>query len=43
MNANVRMPMDARAAAEVDEGVLEVLVCRTLNDIVQAIAVRAMV
>ena len=43
MNANVRMPMDARPAAEVDEGVLEVVVCRTLNDVVQAIAVRAVV
>ena len=43
MNANVRMPLDARPPAEVDEGVLEVVVCRTLNDIVQAIAVRAVV
>ena len=43
MNANVRMPMDARSAAEVDEGQLEIMVCRTLPDIMQAMAVRTLV
>jgi predicted GNAT family N-acyltransferase len=43
MNANVRMPLDARAAADVDEGQLEVVVCHSLNDIMQAIAVRSIV
>ncbi len=43
MNANVRMPLDARPTAEVDEGRLEVAVCRTLPDIMQAMAVRTLV
>jgi predicted GNAT family N-acyltransferase len=43
MNANVRMPMDARAAAPVDEGRLEVSICRTLDDLMQAMAVRTLV
>ena len=43
MNANVRMPMEARPAAEVDEGLLEVVVCRTLQDLMQAMAVRTLV
>ena len=43
MNANVRMPLDARASAEVDEGQLEIVVCRTLPDIMQAMAVRTLV
>lgn len=43
MNANVRMPMDARATAEVDEGHLEVVICRTLPEIMQAMAVRTLV
>lgn len=43
MNANVRMPIEARAPAEVDEGQLEVAVCSTLPDIMQAMAVRALV
>jgi len=43
MNANVRMPLDARPPAEVDEGLLEVVVCHTLNEIMQAVAVRAVV
>ena len=43
MNATVRMPLDARAPAEVDEGRLEVSVCRTLDDIQKALAVRALV
>ena len=41
MNANVRMPMDARAVSDVDDAELEVVVCRTLPDIMQAMAVRA--
>lgn len=43
MNANVRMPMEARPRAEVDEGLLEVEVCRTLDDLMQAMAVRTLV
>jgi predicted GNAT family N-acyltransferase len=43
MNANVRMPLDARAPAEVDEGQLEIAVCRTMHDIMQAMAVRTLV
>lgn len=43
MNANVRMPLEARATAEVDEGRLEVVVCRTLPDLMQAMAVRTLV
>lgn len=43
MNANVRMPMDARAVAEVDEGCLEITVCRTLDDLMQAMSVRTLV
>lgn len=43
MNATVRMPLDARAPAEVDEADLEVIVCRTLPEILQAIAVRTLV
>lgn len=43
MNANVRMPLEARAPAEVDDADLEVVVCRTLPDIMQAMAVRTLV
>jgi predicted GNAT family N-acyltransferase len=43
MNATVRMPMDARAAGQVDDARLEVRVCRTLDDIQKALAVRALV
>lgn len=43
MNANVRMPMEARPRAEVDEGLLEVAVCRTLDDLMQAMTVRSLV
>ncbi|MEK7430569.1 MAG: GNAT family N-acetyltransferase [Pseudomonadota bacterium] len=43
MNANVRMPLEARATTEVDEGQLEVVVCRTLPDLMQAMAVRTLV
>lgn len=43
MNANVRLPLEARAAAEVDEARLEVAVCRTLDDLMQAMAVRTLV
>ena len=43
MNANVRLPLEARARAPVDEGQLEVMVCRTLPDLMQAMAVRTLV
>jgi predicted GNAT family N-acyltransferase len=43
MNANVSLPLEARARAEVDDGELVVSVCRTLDDIMQALAVRAVV
>ncbi len=43
MNAPVRMPMEARAPAEVDDGRLMVDVCRTLPDLMQAMAVRTLV
>jgi predicted GNAT family N-acyltransferase len=43
MNANVRLPLEARATTEVDEGELEVVVCRTLPEIMQAMAVRTLV
>lgn len=43
MNANVRMPMDARAVTDIDDAELEVVVCRTLPDIMQAMAVRSLV
>jgi predicted GNAT family N-acyltransferase len=43
MTANVCLPLEARAPAEVDEGQLVVSVCRKLDDIMQAIAVRALV
>jgi predicted GNAT family N-acyltransferase len=43
MNATVRMPLDARAPGEVDEADLEVIVCRSLPEILQAIAVRTLV
>lgn len=43
MNANVRMPLDARPETEVDDAHLEVVVCRTLQDILQAMAVRTLV
>jgi predicted GNAT family N-acyltransferase len=43
MTAPVRLPLEARAPAEVDEGELVVSVCRTLDDIMRAIAVRALV
>ena len=43
MNANVRMPMDARAVSDIDDAELEVAVCRTLPDIMQAMAVRSLV
>ncbi len=43
MTANVRLPLEARATTEVDEGELTVSVCRTLDDIMQAVAVRALV
>ncbi len=43
MNATVRMPLDARPSADVDEGTLEVVVCRTLPDILQAMSVRTLV
>ena len=33
MNANVRMPMDARAVSDIDDAELEVAVCRTLPDV----------
>ncbi|MBT9474117.1 MAG: GNAT family N-acetyltransferase [Phenylobacterium sp.] len=37
------MPLEARATTEVDEGQLEVVVCRTLPDLMQAMAVRTLV
>lgn len=43
MNANIRMPIDARAVTDVDDARLEVVVCRTLHDIMQAMAVRTLV
>ncbi|UTP41249.1 GNAT family N-acetyltransferase [Phenylobacterium sp. LH3H17] len=43
MNANVRLPLEARAATEIDEAELVVTVCRTLDDVMQAMAVRALV
>jgi len=43
MNANVRMPLDARPSTEVDEGELEIVVCRTADAIMQAMAVRTLV
>lgn len=43
MNANVRMPVEARPPAEVDEGHLVIEVCRTLPDLMQAMAVRTLV
>lgn len=43
MNATVRMPLDARAVTEVDDAELEIIVCRTLPEIMQAIAVRTLV
>lgn len=42
MNAAFRMPLDTRPP-EPDEGQLEVVVCRTLHDIMQAMAVRTLV
>ena len=42
MNANVRMPLDARPP-EPDGSLLEVAVCRTLPEIMQAMAVRTLV
>jgi predicted GNAT family N-acyltransferase len=43
MNANVRLPLEARATTEVDEGKLEIVVCRTLPEIMQAMAIRSLV
>lgn len=43
MTANVRMPMEARSRAKVDEGRLEVTVCRTIDDLMQAMSVRTLV
>ncbi len=43
MNANVRLPLEARAATEIDRAELVVTVCRTLDDVMQAMAVRAVV
>ncbi|WP_304168783.1 GNAT family N-acetyltransferase [Phenylobacterium aquaticum] len=43
MNANVRMPLDARPQTKVDDAVLEVIVCRTLPEILQAVSVRTLV
>ncbi|WP_309643270.1 GNAT family N-acetyltransferase [Phenylobacterium sp.] len=43
MNANVRLPLEARATSLVDDADLEVTVCRTLNDLMQAMAVRSLV
>ena len=43
MNANVRMPLEARQPAEVDEGEIDIIVCRTVEDIMQAMAVRTLV
>lgn len=43
MNAPVRMSMEARPPAEVDDGTLVVEVCRTLPDLMQAMAVRTLV
>ena len=43
MNANVRLPLEARARTEVDEGELVVSVCRTLDDLMQAMSVRTLV
>lgn len=43
MNANVRMPMEARAVTEVDEGRLEITVCRTMDDLMKAMSVRTLV
>ena len=42
MNANVRLPLEARPA-DPDDGLLEVAVCRSLPDILQAMAVRTLV
>ena len=43
MNATVRMPLEARPAAEVDEAAIEILVCRSMPEIMQAMAVRTLV
>ena len=43
MDASLNLPLQARDPAAVDEGELEVSVCRTLDDILQAISVRALV
>lgn len=43
MTAPLRMPMDARPPAGVDDGRLEVVVCRALPELMQAMAVRALV
>ncbi len=43
MNAPVRMPIEARPATEVDDARLEVTVCHTLDEIQQALAIRALV
>lgn len=43
MNANVRMPVDTRPEAEVDGAAIEILVCRSMPEIMQAMAVRTLV
>lgn len=43
MTAPTRLPLEARAPAAVDDGELEVVVARTLPDILQALAVRTLV
>lgn len=43
MDASLNLPLQAREPAAVDEGELEVSVCRTLDDILQAISVRTLV
>lgn len=43
MTAHVRLPLEARTPAAVDEGELVVSVCRTVDDILRAVAVRALV
>lgn len=43
MDAALNLPLQARDPAAVDEAELEVSVCRTLDDILQAISVRTLV
>jgi predicted GNAT family N-acyltransferase len=43
MNAHVRTPVEARTVSRRPEAELEILVCRTLPEIMQAIAVRTLV